>query len=381
MESPSKLIATSTCNLDTGLLHALVPLFQTASVEALEWSFDALYKHTEIPPWFHELLHTFSKSQRLIGHGVYFSIFLAAWSPHQKRWLEALQQLCREYRFDHLSEHFGFMTGNDFHKGAPMPVPLSKTTLAIGRDRLHRISDHCGCPVGLENLAFAFSLEDVKEHGSFLDQLVTDVSGFIILDLHNIYCTMHNFEVPFETLIVLYPLDKVREIHISGGSWQRTETKPSKVVRRDTHDEAVPKVVFELLEKTLPLCPNLKYVTLEQMGSSLMDAQSQAQYRLDFSTMKQILEQYQRPNFGEESLKDFMSKLGKSDALPLEDPLLYKQQMELSFILENATSVADATAQLGSSILRESDWKIEQWPPYMVETAMAIAQKWKNGFV
>jgi hypothetical protein len=56
---------------------------------------------------------------------------------------------------------------------------------------------------------------------------------------------------------------------------------------------------------------------------------------------------------------------------------LYQQQLELSFILESATSCKDAIYLLDRSSLAHSDWQIESWQPYMVETAMKIAQKWK----
>ncbi len=64
----------------------------------------------------------------------------------------------------------------------------------------------CCCPVGLENIAFAFCLHDVRQHGDFLDQLLDLVHGFIILDLHNVYCQAMNFDVPADELLACYPL-------------------------------------------------------------------------------------------------------------------------------------------------------------------------------
>jgi len=34
--------------------------------------------------------------------------------------------------------------------------------------------------------------------------------------------------------------------------------------------------------------------------------------------------------------------------------------------------------QLNASALANADWEIEQWQPYMLETALAIAQKWRQ---
>ncbi len=97
------------------------------------------------------------------------------------------------------------MTGQDFHHGAPLNIPYTASTLRIGRDRLLRIADACGRPVGLENLAFAYSADEVRRHGEFLDRLLEPVNGFLILDLHNLYCQVENFGMDFETLSAMHP--------------------------------------------------------------------------------------------------------------------------------------------------------------------------------
>uniref|UniRef100_UPI003F71F370 multinuclear nonheme iron-dependent oxidase n=1 Tax=Dyadobacter sp. TaxID=1914288 RepID=UPI003F71F370 len=192
-----QIFSTIACNLDAHILQASIPLFEMEKVEAIEWSFDALFKVNVIPEWFTDFIKEFSDQNRLIGHGVYFSLFSGKWSAEQQNWLDQLGRLCGQFQFDHITEHFGFMTGDDFHKGAPLGIPFNASTLAIGKDRLARIQNACNCPVGLENLAFSYLLDEVKRHGEFLGQLVESVNGFIILDLHNLYCQCHNFDLDF----------------------------------------------------------------------------------------------------------------------------------------------------------------------------------------
>jgi uncharacterized protein len=374
----ARLLSSIACNLDANILTASLPLLEESRVEAIEWSFDALFRTKDVPPWFLELLQAFSNEKRLVGHGIFFSLFSGKWSADQQEWLKQLERTSANFHFDHVTEHFGFMTGKDFHHGAPLNIPYSKTTLAIGRDRLKRMYEACQCPVGLENLAVSYSLEEVKRHGMFLEQLVEPVNGFIILDLHNLYCQLHNFSVDFDQVIALYPLDRVREIHISGGSWDDSVIDPGKRIRRDTHDDAVPPEVFYLLEKTIPKCPNLKYVVLEQLGNGLETYESKKLFYDDFLIMEKIVKQY--------NARDFVN--GVASFLPLspivtgdaaEDETLYKQQLELSGILESAASYDDAIHSLTQSSLANSEWKIEDWEPSMIETAMKIAQKWKKG--
>ena len=372
-----RILSAGACNLDADILAACLPLMEESRVEAIEWSFDALFKVKEIPPWFPELLTVYSREKRLIGHGVFFSLFSGKFLQEQKDWLRQLKQTCSDFQFDHITEHFGFMTGKDFHHGAPLNIPYTQTTLAIGRDRLKRIYEVCNCPVGLENLAFSYSLDETKRHGIFLEQLLEPVNGFIILDLHNLYCQINNFDIAFDELITLYPLDKVREIHISGGSWDDSVTEQGRKVRRDTHDDAVPEEVFHLLETTIKRCPNLKYVVLEQLGNGLTTDESKKYFYNDFLKMETIVRE--KNSIGlPHSVNPFLPLSFSLPGDTVENETLYQQQLELSIILESSISYDEAIQLLNKSSLAHSAWQIEDWKPYMIETAIKIEQKWKK---
>lgn len=375
----SKILSSISCNLDTNILLASLPLLSAEKVEAIEWSFDTLYKTPEIPLWFTDLLKAFSNENRLIGHGVFFSLFSGRWSNEQQDWLNHLEKLSSAFEFDHISEHFGFMTGENFHYGAPLSIPFTKRTLAIGQDRLKRIFNSCKCPVGLENLAFSYSFEEVKKHGDFLDQLVESINGFIILDIHNIYCQIHNFNIEFDDIIDLYPLNRVREIHVSGGSWEDSHIMPGKKIRRDTHDNAIPEEVFQLLECTISKCPNLKFVVLEQLGTGLDTVESRGLFQQDFLRLNTIV-QHENNRLVQKRINTFLPATPFYPGPPVEDKLLHVQQLELSAILETAITCEHAKQLLYSSGLANTDWEVEKWEACMLETAISIAQKWKNRF-
>ncbi|MEZ4987573.1 MAG: DUF692 family protein [Saprospiraceae bacterium] len=365
--------ATLALNLQQPLLAAAFPLLAAAEVDALEWSFDT-WDEKAIPPWFEEVLLAFAQQRRLVGHGVFFSIFSARWTPAQAQWLQQLRRLHERFSFDHISEHFGFMTGADFHKGAPMSVPLTETTLHIGVDRLRRIQDAVTCPVGLENLAFAFSADDVARQGAFMERLLAPINGFLILDLHNLYCQLHNFRADATRLLASYPLHLVREIHISGGSWATPPIQGGTIVRRDTHDSQVPDEVFALLEMAIPLCPNLRYVTLEQMGSSLNSELASATFRTDFQRMKALANL--PTNITSSATDTWAAPATPFQADPATDEALFQQQRTLATILETSPDVATAKERLQQSSLAQSAWGIEKWDDTMLHTALDIAQKW-----
>jgi uncharacterized protein (UPF0276 family) len=242
-----------------------------------------------VPGWADNLLTAYSDAGALVGHGVSFSPLSAGVDEYQRSWLTLLRQEFCARRYRHLSEHFGFSTTRNFHQSAPLPVPLTPATLTLGQDRLRQLAAAAGVPIGLENLAFAFSVRDVEEQGRFLDRLLAAVAGFVVLDLHNLYCQSMNFHKPLEALLAGYPLKRVRELHVAGGSWSQSESSPaSPQIRRDTHDQPVPKELFAWLPYVLQRCPDVEVVILERMGGTLTEADDEA-FRRDFRRLREVV--------------------------------------------------------------------------------------------
>ncbi len=310
---------------DAHFLALLRPLLERGAIEAVEWTIDFSFEE-EGPA---ELLDFCAESDRLFGHGVGYSPLSARRSQHQERWLAAAKEATRRRRYRRLSEHFGFLRAPPFRSGPPLPMPFTKDVLRIGQDRLKRLADATGVPVGLENLALAFSREDALRHGEFLDALLEPVDGFLCLDLHNLYCQQHNFgsgpviggmnppagaiaslnesgpviggmnppagaiaslnesgpviggmnppagaiaslNAFGPELLASYPLDRVRVLHVSGGSFsQPSMTEAGQLFRRDTHDSEVPREVFALLPAALAAAPNVELIMLERLSESL----------------------------------------------------------------------------------------------------------------
>jgi uncharacterized protein len=280
---------------------AAKPLFELGEVEILEWSFDMGWGGDPLPDYCSALLSEYSKAKQLIGHGVTFSILSGQWTSRQELWLECLKEELELRDYQHITEHFGFMTAGNFHRSAPLPVPLTSATLELGQHRMQLLANICKTiPLGLENLALAFGFQDLVDQGRFIAELIRPVDGFLLLDLHNLYCQTHNFNVDPLLLMKSYPLDKVREIHVSGGSWSIPSSSSKKVIRRDTHDERIPQEVFDLVKLALPLCPNVKAVIFEQLGNALTNEASRSFYRQDFLYLKSVVKEcYQQVNSGD----------------------------------------------------------------------------------
>ncbi|MCT2560363.1 MNIO family chryseobactin maturase [Chryseobacterium herbae] len=348
---------------EADFVSAILPILQTHSVEVLEWSFDTFYD-VEEPEWLSGLLDFYAGNNRLLGHGVYYSLFDARWTDRQETWLKKLKEEVSRRKYNHITEHFGFMNTENFHQGVPLPVPLLPKTLEIGKDRLIRLQDAVEIPVGVENLAFSFSLDDVKEQGEFLDKLVEDIDGFLILDLHNIYCQSCNFEVDMKEIIKLYPLEKVKEIHLSGGSWQES-AYGKKPVRRDTHDDRIPEEILQMLPEVLIQC-HPEYVIIERLGHTLNTEAEKEFFFDDFNRVKEIIEFSDHPVDHEK----IWNRKNSTYAQPIEDLLFHDEQTELTRLLFDGNS---------TEAIKNRNFhyfKPENWDEEMIITAQQIIKKW-----
>ena len=361
---------------EADFIESALPLFQNSEIDVIEWSFDTLKFNRKESEWLSALLNDYSKNGRLIGHGVRYSLLDASWGANQQKWLKQLSNTVKKYNYRHITEHFGFMTSNDFHKGAPLPVPLNKSTLSIGQDRLKRLQNAAGLNVGIENLAFVFSEDQAKEQGEFLEKLIEPINGFLILDLHNIWCQSINFNIDAHALIKSYPLHKVKEIHVSGGSWATVSTSKNKV-RRDTHDEAVPKHVFDLLKQALPLCKNIECVIFERLGNTIITVEDKLQFVKDFRKIKKIVSLIK----GNENLpNELFEKVVLQHSLPnkpLEsEALKLQQQIIINVLLKNTDPIIAIHLLKNNKSLQNTNWNTQLWSDSMVETAMNLIKKW-----
>lgn len=350
---------------ETGFVSAILPLLEGNEIDVMEWSFDTFYE-TDEPQWLSDLLYFYSDNQRLLGHGVYYSLFDARWTERQAGWLQKLKVEAERRSYNHITEHFGFMNTENFHQGVPLPVPLHPEILKIGKDRLLRIQDAVEIPIGIENLAFSFSPDDVREQGVFLHRLIEDINGFLILDLHNIYCQASNFNIEIMDLVDLYPLEKVHEIHLSGGSWENSIYTKDRKIRRDTHDSDIPQELFDILPEVISRCSCLKYIIIERLGHTVRTESDKLSFLSDFKKVRQIVN-------NSESKEDVQHQWEKKNTTltdPLENLLLFEDQKNLNKLLFEAQ---DPETIMNYAF---NYFKMDGWDPEMIHTAVQIVKKW-----
>ena len=242
---------------------ATAPLFADGLVDAVEWSFDMGWGPAGVPEWLDAVLDEYADEGRLDGHGVSFS--LLSDHPRQVRWLQLLTAELRRRPYRRLSEHVGFMAAGPISRSSPLPMPRHPEVVRFGREQVDRLTDVAQAPIGLENLATAMGVRDALDQGALIDDLLAPTGGWVVLDLHNVWCQAENFGLDALKLIDTYPLERVREIHVSGGSWW-TPPSGARQLRRDTHDGPIPSEVSTLLPAVLARCPHVDTVVVERIG-------------------------------------------------------------------------------------------------------------------
>lgn len=268
-------------------LDATGDLFESGEVDIIEWSFDMCWGR-QLPLRCSKLLQTYSDRNALLGHGVSFSLLTAKRTTRQSLWLKFLEKEVKQYNYKNISEHFGFLSTEKFTHGSPLSMPFIPELLTIGVNNLNQIKAIANVPIGLENLGFAFSKQDVIDQGKFLSALLESVDGFLVLDIHNIYCHMINFHMSFEEIIETLPIERAKEIHISGGS-VRSIRHENKKIYCDSHDAAVPTDVFLLLEKHLQTFSTVEAVIFERLGHTLTSEDEVSQFHEDFKILKSLV--------------------------------------------------------------------------------------------
>lgn len=264
-------------------------------------------------------------------------------------------------------------------QGAPLPVPYTAQAVAAGQFKLAKLANTTSRRIGLENLALAFSLSDVNEQGRFLDELLEPFNGFILLDLHNLYCQLENFGLSAEELLRTYPLHRVREIHISGGSW--SQAKNNKI-RRDTHDNEVPDEVLALLPLVLAQCPNIEAVIFERLGGTMNTAEQQHRFRDDFRAIARLIEQH----WLEQNVVDEAIAAPKSIALAQSNepaelgaddfPDILHYQKRLMELLQSRQKPEEIIAALSKDFDGEIAEYASSMQPQMIAVGQELVAKW-----
>jgi uncharacterized protein len=199
----------------------------------------------------------------VIAHGIGLSIGSA--HGFDRDHVEQVARWHGRLSFPWHSEHLAYnrveLDGSEVNVGVTLPLPLEEETLELLVPRIGYVLDRIPVPFLLENNVYYFELAGPGlDEAHFMNELCRRSGCLVLLDLHNLYTNSRNHSFDPFAFLERLELQHVAEVHVAGGL-------EHDGFYLDAHSGPVPEPVWELLDWTLPRCPNLGGVTFELLGS------------------------------------------------------------------------------------------------------------------
>lgn len=214
-----------------------------------------------------ELLAPLARRFPVAGHGLGLSPgTVMTGDSHdiwQHRWLEMAAASQQRFDFVWYLDHLGVVRqgGNTSVLHLPMSDDAAEIEAMAESVRALRAVNPFA---GFENAAWYF--KRCADEPALVARLIEDSGAWMLLDAHNVFTLCINHGLDWKTVIDALPLHRVLCMHVSGGSQSDSGWLPSgRVMRLDSHDDAVPDTVFDILEYAAHRAPNLRGIVLERL--------------------------------------------------------------------------------------------------------------------
>ena len=176
----------------------------------------------------------------VVMHGV--SLSIGSTDPLDRVYLRKLRELAAHVRLVWISDHLCWtgVNGVNSHDLLPMPMPLTRQSLAHVADRVRAVQDYLSRPLILENPStyLEFRASDIPEW-EFLRSLAEQTGCGLLLDVNNVYVSATNHRFDMTTYVEAVPAESVVQVHLAGC----TDCGSHMI---DTHNQPVPDRVWPL---------------------------------------------------------------------------------------------------------------------------------------
>lgn len=198
------------------------------------------------PP--HARLARLREDYALSIHGVGLSI--GAMQPLDREHLMRLKTLCDRYEPESFSEHLAWSSHGTVFLNDLLPLPYTDETLVHVAEHIDEVQTALGRQMLLENPATYLLFEQSTiEEAEFLRELVRRTGCGLLLDVNNVFVASTNHNLDPRDYLARFPVDAVREIHLSGHSETTDDFGAPLLI--DSHDTPVKDPVWALYEELL----------------------------------------------------------------------------------------------------------------------------------
>lgn len=167
------------------------------------------------PP--HAQLGRLREDYALSIHGVGLSI--GSMQRLDRDHLARLKSLCERYQPQSFSEHLAWSSHDSVFLNDLLPLPYTEETLTRVADHIDEVQTVLGRQMLLENPAtYLLFTESTIEETAFLAEIARRTGCGLLLDINNVFVAATNHNLDPGAYIARFPLETVREIHLSGHS-------------------------------------------------------------------------------------------------------------------------------------------------------------------
>ncbi|WP_439617658.1 MNIO family bufferin maturase [Shinella sp.] len=198
------------------------------------------------PP--HAQLGKLREDNALSIHGVGLSI--GSMQPLDREHLARLKVLCDRYQPESFSEHLAWSTHDSVFLNDLLPLPYTEETLVRVVEHVDQVQDALKRQMLLENPAtYLLFEESTIEETVFLAEIARRTGCGLLLDVNNVFVAATNHNLDAGDYIARFPLEAVREIHLSGHSETVDDLGAALLI--DSHDTPVKDPVWALYETVI----------------------------------------------------------------------------------------------------------------------------------
>ena len=165
----------------------------------------------------HGKLSQLRQTYPLVFHSV--GLNLGGTDPLHLPTLQSFKKLHERYEPLWVSDHLCWSAHGGNHHFDLLPMPLTSEALDNLCGRIHKVQEVFGRPLGVENITsyLDYRSEDFSET-QFIKELVARTGCELLLDVSNVLINHRNRGRDAEDFFATYPLDRVKQIHLAGGS-------------------------------------------------------------------------------------------------------------------------------------------------------------------
>lgn len=205
----------------------------------------------------------------IIPHSVNLSIGTAPKYIGQAEYdpflIKELKLFFKKIKAPWFSDHLSCTRINGYYLQDLIPVPFTKEAVSVISDNIKFLQDEFQIPFLIENPSYYSTLiKPELSEAEFINAILEQADCGLLLDVNNVFVNSTNHNYDAQEFLKEIDLARIIQIHIAGHKENYQAFLSTKLLKiLDTHGEAIPEQVFQILEQVLEKT-DVKAILLER---------------------------------------------------------------------------------------------------------------------